>query len=164
MAMAPKLTQLTPVHANLRFRGFSRARIDPERRKPEFFFYDNPLTTSMWNPTPGLYTRYGVVNPLIDDADDRYVIMGSGDELSLAFDANALPLPGLGQTRSFLLAVDGWAKDSDPNTAHSQTVEPLPFRDMSAYPYPPLERFPESEMHRVYYSRPALRPLRPLND
>jgi len=39
-------------------------------------------------------------------------------------------------TRDFLLKVDGWAKDRDPNTAFSATVEPLPFHAMSRYPYP----------------------------
>ena len=68
--------------------------------------------------------------------------------------------------RDFLLFVDGWAKDADPNTAFSQTVEPLPFHTMSAYPYPPSEHYPDDVLHRryrdYYNTRPALRLLRPL--
>jgi hypothetical protein len=62
--------------------------------------------------------------------------------------------------------VDGWAKDRDPNTAFSTTVEPLPFHQMSRYPYPAGEHYPNDAWHqqyrRAYNTRPALRLLRPL--
>ena len=64
---------------------------------------------------------------LVEEPDDRYVVMGSGDELKLQFQASALPPLQPGWTRDFLLKVDGWAKDRDANTAFSQSVEPLPF-------------------------------------
>lgn len=64
--------------------------------------------------------------------------------------------------------MDGWAKDQDANTAFSQTVVPLPFHAMSAYPYPNSERFPSDPVHRAYEeqynTRPALRLVRPLVD
>ena len=165
---APKITAgALPVAADLRFRGFSRARIDAARQQPEMFFYPNPLSASMWNPTPGQYTRFGDVEPLTREADDRFIIMGSGDELALEFDVQSFPPIPLGHNRSFVLAVDGWAKDRDANTAHSATVEPLPFQGMSQYPYPATERFPDSPAHRAwrkeYNTRPALRLLRPLS-
>ncbi|MGH9362046.1 MAG: hypothetical protein ACRD2T_09020 [Thermoanaerobaculia bacterium] len=94
------------------------------------------------------------------------MIMGSGDERRLCFDARALPPLPPGHRRDFLLWVDGWAKDGDANTAHSQSVEPLPFHGMSQYPYPAGERFPDGPEHRAYRerynTRPALRLLRPL--
>lgn len=94
------------------------------------------------------------------------VIMGSGDEVRLLFDAQALPPLAPGWRRDFLLRVDGWAKDGDANTAFSQAVEPLPFHGMSRYPYPEGEGFPAGEPHRLYRerynTRPALRLLRPL--
>ena len=131
------------------------------------FAYPDPLPAAMWNPTPGLYTRFGGVAALMQEADDRFVIMGSGDELALEFDAAAFPPVPAGHVRSFVLAVDGWAKDRDPNTAHSATVEPLPFHGMSQYPYPDAERFPDTARHRAwrkeYNTRPALRLLRPLS-
>ena len=126
------------------------------------------MPLSMWNPTPGLYTRYGDVRELLPAMDDRFVIMGSGDELRVVFEAGALPALRPGWTRDFLLLVDGWAKDADPNTAFSQTVEPLPFHAMSAYPYTASERFPADPLHEAYRvqynTRPALRLLRPLTD
>ena len=70
----------------------------------------------------------GDVTPLLRAIDDRLVIMGSGDEIALTFPAARLPALPRGWTRDFLLLVDGWAKDADPNTAFSQSVEPLPFQ------------------------------------
>ncbi len=51
--------------ADLHFRGFSEARIHPERKQPDTFFYDSVSPTSFWNPTSGLYTRYGDVRELL---------------------------------------------------------------------------------------------------
>jgi hypothetical protein len=152
--------------AELHFRGFSETRIDPQRKQPDTFFYDRVSPTSFWNPTPGLYTRYGRVDNLLRDVDDQLVIMGSGDEVSLKFPVAALPTLRAGWTRDFLLKVDGWAKDRDPNTAFSSTVQPLPFHGMSRYPYPANEHFPRDAAHdsyqRTYNTRPAAVLLRPL--
>jgi hypothetical protein len=86
--------------------------------------------------------------------------------MQLLFDAKAAPTPPAGWKRDFLLKVDGWAKDGDLNTAFSQSVEPLPFRGMSRYPYPAGERYPDGPAHKAYRkeynTRPALRLLRPL--
>ena len=116
----------------------------------------------MWNPTPGLYTRYGDVRALLAHADDDLVIMGSGDELRLLFDPQRLPPLAPGWRRDFLLLFDGWAKDGDANTAFSQTVDPLPFHAMSAYPYGDHERHPSAYRGRGDQTRPALRLVRPL--
>ena len=164
--LAPPARELPNLAADLRFRGFSRALIDPARKQPELFFYADPSPSSMWNPTQGTYSHYGAVSPLLSTVDDRMVIMGSGDELALQFDARAIPPPAPGFKRSFVLVADGWAKDQDANTAHSQTVEPLPFHGMSGYPYGPGERFPNTLAHQEwrkrYNTRPALRTLHPL--
>jgi enediyne biosynthesis protein E4 len=160
------LSGLPVARAALRYRGFSRPVIHPERKQPESFDYQSWMPVSMWNPTPGLYTRYGDVRPLLAEIDDRLVVMGSGDEIRLRFDAAALPPLPAGWRRDFLLFVDGWAKDADANTAFSQTVEPLPFHGMSQYPYPEGERFPGGEVHDLdrqrSRTRPALRLLHPL--
>lgn len=161
-----RLTPVDAVSADLHFRGFSEAGIDPERRQPEYFDYAKVSPVSQWNPTPGFYTRYGNVRELLAGADDRLVIMGSGDELRLSFDAAALPPLSAGWTRDFLLFVDGWAKDRDANTAYSQTVEPLPFHNMSSYPYPAPEAYPSDSAHQRYQeewnTRPARRLIAPL--
>jgi len=159
-------TEIAPMAAALHYRGFSRPVIDPQHRQPERFDYSTWMSVSEWNPTPGLYTRYGDVRPLLAGVDDLLVVMGSGDEARLTFDAAALPALRTGWRRDFLLLVDGWAKDADANTAFSQSVEPLPFHGMSSYPYPAGERFPDDRTHseylKTYNIRPALRLLHPL--
>ena len=148
--------------ASLRFRGFSPSVIHPERKQPERFVYEGATPTSLWNPTPGLYTRYGEVGMLLERVDERLVVMGSGDEIRLRFDAGALPALPAGWRRDFLLKVDGWAKDRDANTWNGQSVQPLPFHKMSGYPYSKGERHPDGTYDREFNTRPALRLLRPL--
>ena len=163
-----QLTHVNAASADLHFRGFSKPKIDPQRKQPEAFDYQTWMPVSMWNPTPGLYTRYGDVRPLLEAVDDRLVIMGSGDELRLLFPARDLPLLKPGWKRDYLLLVDGWAKDGDYNTAFSQSVLPLPFHAMTSYPYPASQHFPDDAAHREYQerynTRPALRLIRPLVD
>jgi hypothetical protein len=161
-----RVATVPQVQADLHFRGFSEARIDRERKQPDTFFYGKVSPASFWNPTPGMYTRYGDVRELFQNVDDRFVIMGSGDEARLEFDA-FVPGPPPGWTRDFLLKVDGWAKDRDANTAYGTSVLPLPFHAMTRYPYPASEHFPDDAAHREvmekYYSRPALRLIRSLD-
>ncbi|HLH03613.1 MAG TPA: FG-GAP-like repeat-containing protein [Bryobacteraceae bacterium] len=161
-----RMAQLDASQAQLHFRGFSRPVIDPARQQPEQFLYDQVRPVSSWNPTRGRYTRYGDVLPLVKNIDDEMVIMGSGDELMLEYSASDLPALAPGWTRDFLLLVDGWAKDSDANTAFSESVLPLPFHAMSAYPYPKAEAYPNDPEHqrylREYLTRPALELIRPL--
>ncbi len=162
-----RVTELAPSSADLRFRGFSRVVVHPQRLQPESFDYADVSPTAMWNPTPGLYTRYGDVGELLEEIDDRYVVFGSGDELALEFPATGLPELPAGWTRDYLLFVDGWAKDGDANTAHGQTVGPLPFHAMPEYPYGPEHAFPDGPEHRRFIeewlTRPALNLIRPLH-
>ena len=166
---APRVmqTRVPTVTADVRFRGFSASKIHPERKQPETFYYEPHTELSYWNPTPGgRYTRYGDVLPLLELPDDRFVIMGAGDEVRLQFNAGALPPVGHGMRRDYLLKVDGWAKDRDANTAFSQSTDPLPFHAMSSYPYPANEHYPMTPENRtyrtMYNTRPGLRLIRPL--
>ena len=160
------MTELRSVEADVRFRGFSRIKADPERRRPQRFFYERPEFTAPWDQTPGMYTRYGDITELVSSVDDRFVIYGAGDEVRLRFDPARLPGLPEGWRRTFVLGVDGWEKDQDPNTITSRSVEPLPFHGMSFYPYPAGERYPDDAAHREYIeeflTRPALRLIRPL--
>jgi hypothetical protein len=90
--------------------------------------------------------------------------MGSGDELRLTFDAARLPALPRGWERSYLLLVDGWAKDADANTAFPRSVEPLPFHGMVSYPYPPSQHFPDDAAHQLYRKKFLTRaPVRDLD-
>jgi hypothetical protein len=148
-----RMTAVEAAVADLRLRGFSRSVVDPNRERPEGFDYAHWEPQAMWNPVPGLYTRYGDVSELTREADDRFVIMGSGDELRLSFAARGLPTLPAGWKRDFLLLVDGWSKDADANTAFAESVEPLPFHGMSQYPYPASEHFPDDAEHRMWRRR-----------
>lgn len=162
-----RVTKVPLVSAQLGFHGFSKSTIDPERKQPERFDYSPATFTSLWNPTPGNYTRYGDVRGLVSDADDRLSIMGSGDEVRLDYDAQAIAAVPAGWTRDFQLLVEGWAKDGDANTAYSQNVEPYPFHGMKTYPYSKGETYParpELEAWRKEYNtRPGLKLIRPLS-
>ncbi|NDJ10086.1 MAG: hypothetical protein EBY17_02700 [Acidobacteriia bacterium] len=162
------LTKVDASVASLDFRGFSKPVIDPERKQPEAFLYNQVSPVSNWNPTPGSYTRYGDVRQLLGSTDDQFVIMGAGDELVLKFAPEKLPALRMGWKRDYLLLVDGWAKDADANTAFSTSVGPLPFHNMKSYPYSGNEHYPGDAAHKRYVekfnTRPALRLMRPLTE
>jgi len=127
--------------AHLRRLGFPM-EYSPDGQHPTTYTYDVIEPTSSFKTPRGAYTRYGPVESLLGDFDDRYVILGTGDEIAVSFDANALPPPGAGRVRSFILVSHAYCKDMDLYTAEPDTVEPLPFRDMSRYPYPQNECHP----------------------
>ncbi len=121
------------VNSHLHFRGFSDMKRDSVGR--ENFDYHSVSRYGAWRQHAGPYTRYGKVDDLLVSVDDRYVVFGPGEEIALEFDAAGLKPPPEDWSRDFLFYVFGWIKDGDPNTAFSQTVEPLPFRALSSYPY-----------------------------
>ena len=82
----------------------------------------------------GNFTRFGDVRALLNDVDDRFVIMARGEEIALEFDATALPDLSNGWSRTFVLHTDGYCKDMDLYTAHPDAVEPLPYHAMQNYP------------------------------
>ena len=147
-AAAPAPVELPLVSADLHYRGFSKPVSDPLHTKPDYFEYTSVLADAPWNPMIGNYTRYGDTEKLVAQADDRMVAMATGDELTVKFDGRGLPPVKPGWKRTFFLYTHGWAKDGEPNTAFSKTVELLPFRQMSNYPYRSYERFPDSPEHR----------------
>ncbi len=154
------------ISADLHYRGFSTPVSDPDHLQPDSFDYIRVLAEAPWHPMRGRYTRYGPVGPLLARADDRLVVMSTGDELTVKFDARRLPPLPEGWKRSFFLDVSGWAKDGEPNTAASGTVAPLPFRSMSNYPPGRGERGPASAAYRRtlrhYQTRPAWQLIPPL--
>ena len=92
-------------------------------------------TKQRWRDLIGYYTRYGDVRELLAEIDDRYVIMNSGDEMSLRFPEQ--PPPPAGWVRDFVIKGDGWIKDGDYNSTFSKTVLPLPYHAKNEYTTPP---------------------------
>jgi hypothetical protein len=146
-----EMMPLTLKSADLHQRGFSRSLRNAENA-PETYDYDSVTTTAKWPPMGGYFTRYGDVRELIAEADDRMVVMGAGDEMTLKFDVPPEDLPE-GWTRDFIMHNVGWDKDADLNTIYGTTVDPLPYRGMSSYPYGPEDNFPETQRHREYLER-----------
>ncbi len=144
------VTTLAPSLADLHYRGFSRLYRKGGRHGPHWFDYASVTTESPWLDMVGSYTRYGDVLPLLTNSDDMYVIMPAGDEVTIEFDVDGAPPVPRGWTRDFLLYTDGWIKDGDLNTATGQTVEPLPFHDMSRYPYGREESYPDDPTRQAF--------------
>lgn len=144
------VTSLEPASAKLWERGFSEPVPLLGEHALDWFDWDRLSPFPRWNQHPGLYTRLGDVLPLVGEIDDRFVVMGAGDALEITFDARALPPLAPGHVRDFLLFLDGWAKDRDPNTLCAESVEPLPFHGMSGYPPTAGESFPADEAHRAW--------------
>ena len=158
------VTTLRPVTADLHYRGFSRMDRKGGRYGPQWYDYDDISRAPAWAPIAGAFTRYGDVLPLLDAADDMYIIFGPGDEVALQFDPAAAPPVPPRWTRDFVLYTDAWMKDADLNTAAGGTVEPLPFHRMSRYPYGADEAFPADAAHRRFvqtYNTRRVRPYRP---
>jgi hypothetical protein len=135
--------------AHLHRRGFPREH-SPDGREPRLYDYGIMDNTQPFRVMTGDYTRFGRVTDLLATADDRFVIFGKGEEVTLEFPVKGLPETPKGMTRSFVLHAVGYCKDMDPHTAHGETVEPLPFRAMSSYPYPEGEGYPDDPLHRDY--------------
>ena len=138
------VTQPVPLEsATLRYRGFSTPLIHPGNG-PERYDYQSLTTGIQWPPMQGNFTRYGDVKSLVEAADNRLVIMGSGDEMRLLFKVPEEPIKP-GWKRDFILHNVGWDKDANLHTILGQSVEPLPFREMQSYPYP-TEVYPDEEV------------------
>ena len=140
--------ELELVAADLHHRGVSR-RVPGARMGPEEYRYAEVDVNPVWCPMSGRFTRYGDVTPLISTSDDRLVVMGAGDEMTMRFRVPTDPVPP-GWKRDFVLYNVGWDKDADLNTVQGQSVEPLPFRGMNHYPPRPDQEVPQGAEYRRY--------------
>lgn len=127
-----KETTLDPEAADLHYRGYSVMQMPVGAGAPEVPDYNRIEGTKQhWRDLIGYYTRYGDIRELINKIDDRYVIVNSGDEMSLRFPEQ--PPPPAGWVRDFVIKGDGWIKDGDFNSTFSKTVLPLPYHAKNEY-------------------------------
>jgi hypothetical protein len=151
--------------ADLRDRGFS-AEASPDGREPFGYDYARVSRVSSWKTFPGRYTRLGDVRELLVASDDVFVVSRPGDELALSFDAKDLPPLPAGWTRTFLLHADGFSKEMDINSATPDSLGPLPFHEMSRYPYAAPEAYPMTPeklaLLERYNTRVVTAPVAPL--
>jgi hypothetical protein len=132
--------------------GHIPAEYSPDGRLPKLYDYhrgdDVPLVSQS-----GCRTRFGDVTELLHQRDDRFVIFGPRDDLTVRFDAASLPPLTPGWKRSFVLRTAGYCKDTALSTAYGSTVGPLPFAAMRNYPYGPEQHYPNDALHQDYLRR-----------
>ena len=127
-----KEVTLDPLVADLHYRGYSVMHMPVGAGAPEVPDYNVIEGTKQhWRDLIGYYTRYGDIRELLKTIDDRYVIVNSGDEMSLHFAEQ--PPPPAGWVRDFVIKGDGWIKDGDYNSTFSKTVLPLPYHAKNEY-------------------------------
>jgi hypothetical protein len=158
-AAAAQLTRLDPLHADLRWRGFS-AEVTPDSHEPFGYDYQRVSFTSPWKVLAGRYTREGDVRELLAGSDDMFVVARTGDELALSFDASSLPALPEGWTRTFLLYADGYSKEMDINSASPDQLAPMPFHAMQRFPYSRQEHYPSDARHLGYIEKYNTRVVR----
>jgi hypothetical protein len=144
--LRPTLVPL--VRAELNFHGFP-LKIEDQPPGNVKYIYEKTSATGPYTRPAGAYTRYGDVRPLLQSIDDEFVVFGSGDEIALDFDPATLPALPSGWARDYFFVANGYEKDMDFYAYRGDTVEPLPFRDMRAYPYPG-QSFPADAEHLNY--------------
>ena len=152
---ATKITFVSPGSADLHFRGFSKLQ-DLPADWPLTPDYDTVSANPFWTIIPGGWcTRYGDVAELIASRDEALALLNAGDELTLRFPVESLPLKPPGSVREYFLYVDGWDKDSDFHVAAGTTVDPLPFHNMDDQLYGQQQRpqFPSDHLHQKYNTR-----------
>jgi len=144
--------ELAVKSADLHFLGYPQ-EYSPDGRHPTLYDYGSVSGAVAWKIMEGDYTRYGQVTELLDEADDCYVIMGRGEEITLRFSAGDFSPTPEGFRRTFILKTDSFCKDMDLYSAYPDTVEPLPFHSMSTYPYGANEKYPNDKKRLEYRKR-----------
>ena len=130
--------------ATERFRGYP-TQIEGKSPGDLDYDYDRLSLTGPFQHQRGNYTRLGDVTRLVSGIDDRYAIFGSGEEIAVEFDAAKLPPLKQNWKRDYFFYANGYVKDMDWWDAMPFTVSQLPFHQMSKYPYPSTETFPEDD-------------------
>lgn len=136
-------TELTLGAARLAFRGYPQ-QIDGATPGDLTYRYDRISTTGPFQWQRGNYTHYGSVTPLLTKPDNQYVIFGSGEEIDAEFSTSSLPALPAHWKRDYFFYANGFVKDMDFYEALPFTVAQMPFHEMSTYPYPAQEHYPES--------------------
>jgi hypothetical protein len=144
-----RLTTVPLARADLGFHGFP-LKIEGKPPGNVMYVYEKASATGPYTRPAGAYTRYGDVLPLLTSLDDRLVVFGSGDEVALDFDPSKLPVLPEGWSRDYFFVANGYEKDMDFYAYDFSRVDPLPFRDMSGYPYPADQSFPLDDPHLNY--------------
>lgn len=155
---AVRVSEVPLAAAALDFRGYPR-EVRGMPASDIGYVYEEVSRTGPYARHAGHYTRYGDVLELVAAADDRFAILGSGDEVRLEFDPSGLVTLPAGWERDYFFYADGFCKDMDFYAAYGYTVEPLPFHAMRGYPYRDGESYPREESYLRYRLEMNTRPF-----
>ncbi len=120
-------------------------RIDPQAYLYRQYFNGSATST-------GNFTKYGNVTDLVLSEDDMFVIGRLTEAVSLQFPTANLNDPEPSMVRDYFFNDACWFKDETGNWGFgfNFTVDPLPFRNMSGFAYPPSEYYPNDTVHSEY--------------
>ena len=120
-------------------------------------FWETQSTSS------GAFTRYGDVAPLVQEADDMFVIGRQGDQVNMQFTTADLTPVADGMTRDYFFVVACWFKDPPGAWGYGFdfTVNPMPFLNMSGFPYTITESYPYDATHLAYLQQYNIRIIYP---
>ncbi|MGC2398780.1 MAG: FG-GAP-like repeat-containing protein [Acidobacteriaceae bacterium] len=144
-----RTNELPLASAQLAFRGYPE-QIDGKTPGDLTYNYQHISQTGPFIRSRGSYTRYGDVTPLLKSVDDTFAIFGSGEDIDLEFSNTSLPPLAPGWKRDYFFYANGFVKDMDFYEARPFTVAEMPFHNMSTYPYPAREHYPEDERRMQY--------------
>jgi hypothetical protein len=118
-------------------------------------FPNSAFFSQMWDTSSdasGAFTRYGDVTPLLQNADNMFVIGRQGDQVNMQFSTANLTAPSQGMERDYFFVVACWFKDPPRAWGYgfNFTVDPMPFMAMSGFPYPITESYPSDAAHLAY--------------
>ncbi|MCE9585253.1 hypothetical protein K8Q94_01355 [Candidatus Nomurabacteria bacterium] len=142
---------LSPYYANLHFRGISNMiplnANDAHMGDLEIPDYADLISKKgKGNTLTGMATKYGDVKDLLANVDNKFVITTQGDEISLRYE---VPVQANGTERDFIY--DTWDYHKSFHNALGDTIFPLPFNEMTNYPYHEnLEHYPTDTEHNAY--------------
>ena len=134
-----------PSSADLQFRGYTN--FDKSGPYWKHDYYDLKSYPNMPFSVPsGNFTKYGDVATLLQSTNDQHVVMHHGDSMDVNFAYN--PVPN-GKERSFILY--NWVEYKHAGSeSWTHSVDPLPFKGMSKYPYEAPEAYPDTVSNRAY--------------
>ena len=135
-------TEVPLATATLHFRGYPK-QIEGTSPGDLEYDYDRVSLTGPFQHQRGNYTRMGDVTALVKGIDDQFAIFGSGEEIAAEFDTTTLPTLPAHWKRDYFFYANGYVKDMDWWDASPFTVAQLPFHNMSTYPYPENESYPD---------------------
>jgi hypothetical protein len=116
------------------------------------------MFSQLWetlSESTGAFTRYGDVTELLQNTNDMFVIGRQGDQVNLQFCIKDLPEPDEGMERDYFFVVACWFKDPPDAWGYgfTFTVDPLPFLNMTGFPYTNAEGYPYDATHLEYINK-----------